>query len=146
MLIRNCQEKHDALMYTRHNEVPVLSSWPDNVEAKHYNIVLRALKRVGPNIRLALPGLKTLDLVLQSDAWIIVDRAFNDIPVAAWSDFRPHENRGLHEAVPCKLLFFHGHAGMIIEKTLSLMDALLEDQLNDGDKTHQVVIFPVKDK
>lgn len=132
-------------MYTRHNELPVLSSWSDKVEARHYNIVLRALKRVGPDIRLTLPGLKTLDLILQSDAWIIVDRAFNDIPVAAWVNFSPKENRGIHEAVPCKLLFFHGHASMIIENALNLMDTLLEQQLNDGDKTHQVVHFPETD-
>jgi len=129
-------------MYTRHDEIPVLSSWSDTIEAKHYNIVQRALKRVGPNIRLSLSGLKTLDLILQRDAWIIVDRAFNDVPVVAWTDFQPKTDRGLHETVPCELRYFHAHAAMITQKVLSLMDDLLEHQLNDGDKAHQVLTFP----
>ena len=133
-------------MYTRHNEIPVLSAWPDQVAALHYNIVQRALKRMPPGIRLQLPGLKTLDLILQADAWIIVDRAFNDLPVAAWVDIKPEEDRGLHEPVPCQLRYFHGHAGMIIKRVLELMDELLEDRLNDGDETHQVLSFPGKNK
>lgn len=129
-------------MYTRHDEVPVLANWPEKIEALHYNIVRRALTRKPSGIRLALPGLKTLDLILQTDAWVIVDRAFNDVPVAAWVDFQPDDDRGLHEPVPCELRYFHGHASMIIKQVLELMDALLKDQLNDGDETHQVLSFP----
>ncbi|HEY9080286.1 hypothetical protein [Magnetovibrio sp.] len=129
-------------MYTRHDEVPVLSQWPDQVEAVHYNIALRALKRTPPSIRLLLPGLKTLDLILQNEAWIIVDRAFHDLPVAAWVDFQPEENRGLHEPVPCTLRYYHGHAGMILNTVLGLMDTLLKNQLDDEDETHQVLYFP----
>lgn len=132
-------------MYTRHDEIPVLSHWSDHVEARHYNIVQRALKRMGPTIRLNLPGLKTLDLILQPDAWIIVDRAFNDVPVAAWSDFRPKKDRGLHEEVSCVLKYFHAHAALITQSVLALMDALLKDQLSDGDDTHQVLSFPKTD-
>lgn len=133
-------------MYTRHDEIPALSAWPDKVEALHYNIVQRALSRTKQAIRLELPGLKTLDLILQSDAWIIVDRAFNDVPVAAWANFDPADERGLHEPVPCELRYYHGHAGMIIKQVLDLMDALLQDKLNDGDETHKVLSFPKTDE
>jgi len=129
-------------MYARHDEIPALSTWPDQIEALHYNLVQRALTRVGHAIRLELPGLKTLDLILQTDAWIIVDRAFNDIPVAAWADMQPAEARGLHEPVACELRYFHGHAGMITKRVLELMDDVLREQLSDGDESHQVIAFP----
>jgi len=129
-------------MYTRHDEVPVLSAWPDQVDALHYNLVHRALRRMPPSIRLQLPGLKTLELILQTNAWIIVDRAFHDLPVAAWVEFQPDKDRGVHEPVPCALRYYHGHAGMILKKVLVLMDTLLKNQLDDGDETHHVLYFP----
>lgn len=132
-------------MFTRHQEVPVLSEWPDKVDARHYNIVRRAIARIGPEIRLSLPGLKTLQIILQEDAWIIVDRAFNDIPIAAWVSFQPAQDRGLHESVPCELRYYHGHAGMITKQVLGLMDELLDALLSEGDQTHQVIAFPGKE-
>jgi len=132
-------------MYSRHDEVPVLSTWPDQVEALHYNLVQRALMRTGQPIRLELPGLKTLDLILQADAWVIVDRAFNDIPVTAWTDMKPADERGLHEPVPCELRYYHGHAAMITKQVLELMDELLNEKLNEGDDSHQVIAFPQKE-
>lgn len=131
-------------MYTRHDDIPVLSAWPDKVAAAHYNIVHRALSRLSPSIRLALPGLKTLDLILQKDAWIVVDRAFNDVPVLAWARFEADADRGLHEAVPCELRYFHGHAGMILKQVLGLIDELLTEKLRDGDPSHEVIAFPEK--
>lgn len=133
-------------MYTRHDEVPVLSEWPATVDAGHYHIVYRALKRTPPSIRLVLPGLKTLDLILQADAWVIVDRAFNDVPVAAWVGFKADQREGLHEPVGCDLRYYHGHAGMIIKQVLDLMDALLQEQLDDGEDTHDVIAFPTQNQ
>ena len=132
-------------MYTRHDEIPALSAWPAEIAALHYNVVHRALMRSPQGIRLALPGLKTLYLILQDDAWVIVDRAFNDVPVAAWADFDIAPDRALHDPVPCELRYFHGHAGLIIKRVLDLMDALLNEHLKDGDDSHEVIDFPGKD-
>ncbi|HEY9164279.1 MAG TPA: hypothetical protein VIN57_06680 [Magnetovibrio sp.] len=132
-------------MYTRHNEVPTLSTWPDKIAAAHYNVVHRALIHRPQGIRLSLPGLKTLELILQQDAWIIVDRAFNDIPVAAWTNIVADRNRALSDPVSCELRFFHGHAAMITKQVLNLMDQLLSEQLKEGDETHQVIAFPQKE-
>lgn len=136
-------------MYRRHDEIPPLSAWPDRMAARHFNLVFRALKRLTPDansntpgIRLPLVGLKTLDLILQADAWIVTDRAFNDIPVVAWADFRPDADRPLHEDVPCELRYYHAHAGMITRQVMELMDQLLEDKLSGGDKTHEVLAYP----
>ncbi len=132
-------------MYTRHDEVPVLYRRQSTMEAEHYNLVTRALKRLEPAIRLQLPGLKTLELILQSDAWIVVDRAFNDVPVVAWTNFQPQQRSGLHEAVPCELRYFHGHAAIIRTRVLALMDDFLEQQLGDGGASHRVLDFPGKE-
>ena len=133
-------------MYTRHLEIPVYSSWHDKLDAQHFNIVHRALMRAPGSIRLELPGLKTLDLILQENEWVIVDRAFNDIPVAAWLDFHVKQDRGLHEPIACQLYYFHAHASMILGQVLDLMDELLNEQLKDGDESHQVIDFPQKEE
>lgn len=129
-------------MYTRHDELPVLYRRQGRMEAVHYNLVSRALKRLEPSIRLRLPGLKTLDLILQFDAWIVVDRVFNDVPVVAWTHFQPQERSGLQEPVPCELRYFHGHAALIRNRVLVLMDNLLEEQLGEGRGGHKVLDFP----
>ena len=131
--------------YNRHQEVPPLSVWPSAVDAAQFHTVYRALKRSPPAIRLELPGLKTLDLILQPEAWIVVDRAFNDLPVAAWTGFRAGERDGLHEPVPCELRYFHGYAGMIIKRVLETMDAELNAALLEGDASRQVLEFPTDD-
>lgn len=129
--------------YTRHQEVPPLSAWPSSVDAALFHTVYRALKRKPPAIRLVLPGLKTLDLILQPDAWIVVDRAYNDLPVAAWSEFRAAERQGLHEPVACELRYFHGYAGMIVKRVLDAVDELLNARPPDGEASRQVIAFPL---
>lgn len=131
-------------MYTRHDEIPVLYSWQGRIEANHFNRVKRALKRMGPSIRLNIPGLKTLDLILQDDAWIIVDRAYNDIPVAAWSHFETAERENIHLPIECQIRLYHGHASIILKRTLEAMEQLLNSELQDGRHASQVVDFPDK--
>ena len=133
-------------MYTRHDEIPIYEIRALEIEAQHYNIVFRALFRRPQGIRLALPGLRTLDLILQNNAWIIVDRSLGDIPVAAWCEFRVPQDRALHEPIGCQMRYFHQHAGVILESVLTLMDVLLDEQLSNGDKTHKVLTFPKKDR
>ena len=55
-------------MYTRHDEVPVFEYRDGVIDAVHYNTVQTAFKKLGDEIRLQIPGLKTLDLILQRDA------------------------------------------------------------------------------
>lgn len=74
-------------LYTRHLETPAYERKQTQLDATHYNHVCMALKRMSEQVRLSIPGLKTLDLILQADAWIIVDTALNDVPVAAWTEF-----------------------------------------------------------
>lgn len=132
-------------MYTRHNEVPVFEYREASVDATYYNHVQTALKRLGASIRLALPQLKTLDLILQTDAWIIVDRALNDLPVAAWADFQARDRGGLHEPVRCRVRLYNAHAGMLLTRVLEAMELLLGEQLGAGNSGQQVVPFRKND-
>jgi hypothetical protein len=116
-------------MYTRHNEMPQLDSRAGKVEAVYYNDVQTALKRLGSQIRLRIPELKHLDLILQPDAWIIVDRVLNDVPIAAWTDFEARKRDNLHEAIPCEIRFYHYAARMVLNRTLKAMDEMLREAL-----------------
>ena len=134
-------------MYRRHDEVPVYEYRDTFVDANYYNHVLLALRRLGPEVRLAIPRLKTLDLILQHDAWIVVDRAFNDVPVIAWGDFEVSKRSSLHEPVKCRLRIYHASAGVILKRTLEAMELLLGELLAQEytDESSSVLPFRRKD-
>lgn len=124
-------------MYTRHDEVPELGSRAGKVDALYYNHVQTALKRLSDHhladnqIRLKIPRLKHLDLILQKDAWIIVDRVLNDYPIAAWTNFKTEHRHSLHEPILCEIRLFHYAASMILKRTLEAMEILLGDALKE---------------
>jgi len=131
-------------MYTRHHEVPILDSRDTRIDANYYNHVQVALKRLGKHIRLPIPNLKTLDLILQADAWIVVDRAFNDIPVIAWTDFQTSHREDLHSAIPCQLQFWHAAASMIRVRTLEAMEMMLGEELSMQSPEEIAKVLPFK--
>ena len=47
--------------------------------ANYFNQAQTALKRIGEQIRFKIPELNHLDLILQEDAWIVVDRVLDDL-------------------------------------------------------------------
>lgn len=116
-------------MYTRLDEIPVYATRNGELPAIYYNHVQVALKRLGDSIRMDIPKLKHLDLILQKDAWIIVDRVLNDIPIAAWTDFQARHRDNLHEPVKCRVRLYHAHAPMILKRTLEAMDLILGEEL-----------------
>lgn len=133
-------------MYWRHEQIVRLSAWPTKVEARQFNLAKRAMARLGGELRFHMRGLRSLDLIVQDEAWIIVDSAQNDIPIAAWTDFEDGEDRGLHEPVVCELRYYHGHAGLVIKKVLRRMEEELSALL-DGkaeDESGQVIPFRPK--
>lgn len=131
-------------MYTRLGNIPILELRDSQIDALYYNHVQVALKRLGSSIRYRIPKLKHLDLILESDAWIIVDRVLNDVPVAAWTDFETQSRANLHQPIACKLRLYHANAQMILERTLDAMEMLLGEQLTDteDDNGCSVVPFP----
>ena len=132
-------------MYTRHDEVPVYEYRDGVIDAIYYNHVQLALKRLGESLRMSIPRLKTLDLILQRDAWVIVDRAFNDVPVAAWTNFDTERRDALHSPVHCQIRLYHTNGGIILKRVLEAMEMLLGEQLGDGEGDHRVIDFPRKE-
>lgn len=132
-------------MYNRHDEVPVFEYRDGVIEATHYNTVQTAFKRLGDEIRLEIPKLKTLDLILQRDAWIVVDHAFNDVPVVAWTNFDVERRDALHTPIHCQLRLFHANGGIILKRVLEAMELLLGEQLSELENSHDVIRFPDRD-
>ena len=114
--------------YTRHDDVIVLDSKPDEVKAKYFNRVLTALKRTGGAIRFKIPKCNHLDLILQKDAWIIVDRVLNDMPVAAWTNFQTEHRDSLHKAMPCEIRIYHFAARMVLQAALEAIETTLHQE------------------
>lgn len=134
----------DTPLYSRHDEVPQLSSRPGKVNALYYNHVQTALKHLSNQVRLKIPKLKHLDLILQKDAWIIVDTVLNDIPVAAWTNFETEHRDSLHEPIQCEIRFFHYAASMVLNRTLEAMELMLGELLENELPEEKSSVIPFK--
>jgi len=138
--------KREARPYTRHDEVPVYEQREGLLNAVFYNHVQVALNRLGSNLRMPIPGLRTLELILQRDAWIVVDRALNDLPVAAWSHFHRADSAALHVPVACRLRLYHASAEIILQRVLEQMDGALTEALKSENGQHHVIGFRKRDE
>lgn len=139
----------DTSIYTRHNEVPKLASRKGKVNANHYNHVQTALIRLGSQIRFKIPKLKHLDLILQKDAWIVVDRVLNDVPILAWTEFQTEHRDALHEPIECEIRFFHYAASAILNRTLEAMELMLGEELADkinNNEIEEATVIPFRTK
>lgn len=133
------------MRYTRHDEVPVYEHRDGVIDARYFNHVTTALKRSKEkSLRFPIPKLKHLDLILQDDAWVIVDRVLNDVPVAAWVEFRSEHRTSLHEPIKCRIRYFHAYAGMILRRTLEAMDELVNEELTKDLPDNGSKIVPLK--
>ena len=119
------------------------------VDANYYNHVLVALKRLGKQIRFRIPRLKHLDLILQKDAWIVVDRALHDYPIVAWTEFEVEGRETLHEPIQCKIRYFHANATLITSRTLEAMEMLLSEELADkisNNEFEEATVIPFRNR
>lgn len=130
-------------MKSRLEDLPTFETCQATVKAHHYNLVQVALKRLGEPQRFNLPKLRNLDLHLEKEAWIVVDKSLNDIPVMAWIDFDISHRTALHEDIACTLKIYHSHASILIEKVMEAMSLLLGEQLDlQGDD--EAKVLPLK--
>lgn len=112
---------------SRLNSIPSLRSTPATVPAARYNRVRLALRRLENPLRIELPGLRSLDVILEDDVWVIVDRELNDIPIVAWTGFESRSS--LHTPLRCTLRHYHAHAGAILDIALNALDRILSQRL-----------------
>ena len=83
-----------------------------------------------PRLGFRLPKLRDLEIFLDEELWVCFDHSQNDFPVLAWTDFKSAQRAGLHEKVPCTLRLYHNHAEIIIDKVLTTVYDLLEEELD----------------
>ncbi|MFZ5558320.1 MAG: hypothetical protein ACOZDY_16630 [Pseudomonadota bacterium] len=106
------------------DHVPVYARRADAVSARHYNLWRLARSR------LALPGLKGLELIVADDAWVCVDPALGDLPVLAWAAFDIGSRDALDRSVACELRYYHVAASMVRARVLEIMEDTLSARLD----------------
>lgn len=131
-------------LYNRHNEIPLLQCRQQTVEAEDYNEVQTALKHFGNQIRFRIPKLRHLDLILQKNAWIVVDRALSDFPVLAWTGFQAAGRCSLQAPLKCEVKVFHFAANTVLEHTLEAMELILGERLAEIVNAEKADVIPIK--
>jgi hypothetical protein len=115
-------------MRTRLDELPVFETRRLSIRAEDYNLVHIALKRLGNPIRFELPRLRTLDFILEKDAWIVA--------VA--------HRQNLHEPVACERRTYHTHALLIVDKVFEAMHLLLGERIDALPSSSNETIVAIK--
>jgi hypothetical protein len=131
-------------MRSRLDDLPVFEIRQVSIRAEDYNLVHIALKRLPNPLRFELPRLRTLDLILEKDAWIVVDRSLNDIPVLAWLDFQVAHRQTLHEPVACERRTYHTHALIIVDKVIEAMHLILGERMGATTPSNGEQVTPIK--
>ena len=114
-------------MRSRLNDVPILKTTPTYIQAMYYNRVRIALSRIDNPLRIELINLRGLDIVIDDDVWVCVDRTLNDLPIFAWTDFEYSARTNLFEPVGCSLRFYHN---LICGTVLDLINRNLDARLS----------------
>jgi hypothetical protein len=133
-------------MSSRLDDIPVFERRKTMLSARLYNLAHIALKRLGSDIRLPLPKLRTLELVLDKEAWIIIDHNLNDVPVAAWTNFKREHSDAIQEPVNCELRLYHKDADIILDRVLEAMELLLGEQMSNLESDEESDIIPFHKK
>jgi len=131
-------------MSTRIDNVPKLRTVPASINAELYNLIKLATIRIETPLRVRLPGLRTIDMVINKNTWVCLDRAMYDLPALAWTNINEERRDGLHKPVECQLHYYHIHANISASKILDSLYAVLEEMLANTKPAHPgtLVQFP----
>jgi len=113
-------------MKSRIEDVPKLKTESSDIDSQLYNRARLALLRLEDPLRLRLPGLRGMDILLDSQAWVCVDRTLYDLPVLAWTDFEHAKRDSLHSPIRCLLHYYHIHADLIGDTILETVNRELD--------------------
>lgn len=133
-------------MSSRLDDIPVFERRDAVLTANLYNLALIAQKRLESELRLPLPQLRTLDLIIDKDAWIIIDTHSNEVPVAAWLDFRREHNNTIQEPIQCELRLYHKDADIILDRVLEAMELLLGERISELHPDEESDVIPFNRK
>jgi len=132
-------------MSTRIENVPKLRTVPASINAELYNIALLATLRLEAPLRIRLPGLRTIDVVINRNAWICLDRTMYDLPALAWTHINQKGRNALHTPVDCELHYYHIHANISAHKVLTSLYGALEEVLGNAASSQpgKIIVLPL---
>lgn len=116
-------------MFERLKDMPVYSAAEGEIGAERYNLFRLALLRLGSPLQINLPGLRSLDMRLDEDSWVVIDTKLNDLPVVAWTLFNTDRRDNLHLPIRCRITHYHAHATLVMETALRETADTLREQL-----------------
>lgn len=120
-------------MKSRLDDLPPYGRRDYEIPARYYNQVRLTQLRYQQAHRFALTGLRSLDVVLEDDAWICVDVSLNDCPILAWLDFAVARRENLSTPVRCTFCTYHAHAVVIVDRVLDQIAAYADHFLHHAD-------------
>lgn len=116
-------------MRSRIYEVPACFVETIEVEAERYNLIRLAIARFGGALRFPLIGLRNLDILLDRESWVCVDRSALDLPVAAWNRFEDQGRQQLQGNVRCELRHYQINTDILLPYLWMTMESILRDRL-----------------
>jgi hypothetical protein len=111
---------------------------PKTIDAHCYNLARLALRRLPRPVRVALDGLRGLEILVEDKYWLCVDSNAEDRPILAWTDFETKDRSSLHEPVRCQLYLLHHHSGLVMGLALDALERALDKALSRGSGTEEV--------
>jgi len=117
---------------SRIHDMPVYASRDDEVDAALYNLWRRARLHLQLPLRIELLPSKQMALIVEQDAWAVVDQNQYDLPMLAWVDFQDQDRSSLHTPVSCTLNYYHYMASRLRGKALQRLAEELENCLRES--------------
>ncbi len=130
-------------MRTRIDEIPACFIETIEIDAERYNLVQRALNRLGKPLRFSLVGLYHLDMILESDSWVCVDRGALEMPVVAWHLFEKTSRKNIHSAVSCELRHYRVNTDILLPYVWMTLECILKARLSEGDSPQATPVTPL---
>lgn len=122
-------------MIRRLDDIPVYAARPCEIEALLYNLWRRARQHLGCSLRIELQGMPDMAMLLEDEAWVLVDQRQFDLPVLAWLAFQDKGRDSLHKPVSCTLNYYHFMASQLRARALVVMAEILEQRLSGDSET-----------
>ncbi len=133
-------------MRTKIYEIPACFIETIEVGAERYNLIQLALSRLGGPLCFPLLGLRHLDMVLEKESWVCIDRGALDLPVAAWHLFEKESHLNLQSTVLCELRHYQANTDILLPYIWMSMESILKGYLSNGHSHRGASVVPMFSK
>ncbi len=130
-------------MRTKIYEIPACFIETIEIDAERYNLVQLALNRLGSPLHFSLRGLCHLDMVLEKESWVCIDRAALELPVAAWHLFKKESRLSLQSTVLCELRHYQANTDILLPYIWMSIESFLKGCLSSGRPHRDTSVVPL---